>query len=454
MSDRGQQRLKGPFKEPERKVPIKVSTKTSSQENISALTRVKSAMEPSRCLIKARRPLNDVGNDRQVLGNQVLKKTNDAQQIKSNQIVTTKITSSTVNTRVLVEKRTQVGVRQKVTTSSATTKTITSTTAVPRIQTFNRPQLQSQKTVDVLQEVRKNELEKKSEAPIFVSNFDTSDDPQMVSVYINDIFANLRELELRRKDLVKGEFLNGHRTKPKIRQVLIDWLVDVHSDFKLALETLHLTVSIIDEYLEKHKEVGKETLQLVGVSALFIAAKYEDIYPPDCSDLGCICDNAFSKSEIIKMEQDILKTLNFNLTRTYSIQFLRRFNQVCEATEEQHSMGKYLLELALLSYETCHIRPSLIAAAVCCISKSIENRLKSARQAWTPVLIHFACYKYEDIEETILKIADILQKNIDTSQQSIKTKYSSSKFNKVSVHPNMNPNFIRNLIGSNETFLN
>lgn len=79
-----------------------------------------------------------------------------------------------------------------------------------------------------------------------------------------------------------------------MRAILIDWLVDVHLKFKLLPETLYITVSIIDRFLERIK-VSKSRLQLVGVTALFIASKYEEIYPPELKDFVYITDRAYTK---------------------------------------------------------------------------------------------------------------------------------------------------------------
>jgi cyclin B len=76
--------------------------------------------------------------------------------------------------------------------------------------------------------------------------------------------------------------------------ILIDWLVEVHLKFKLVPETLYLTVSLIDRYLEK-VEVHWEKLQLVGVTAMLIASKYEEIYAPEVQDFVYITDKAYQK---------------------------------------------------------------------------------------------------------------------------------------------------------------
>ena len=73
-----------------------------------------------------------------------------------------------------------------------------------------------------------------------------------------------------------------------------------------------MTINIIDRYLEK-KQVNKGMLQLVGVSAMLIACKYEEIWPPLIKDYIHISDNAYTKSDIINMEQSMLEVLDFNI---------------------------------------------------------------------------------------------------------------------------------------------
>ncbi|MDR3739595.1 MAG: hypothetical protein P4L40_11315 [Terracidiphilus sp.] len=65
----------------------------------------------------------------------------------------------------------------------------------------------------------------------------------------------------------------------KFRAILVDWLVEVHLKFKLSPETLYLAVSIMDRFLEK-KIISRTTLQLVGITSILLASKYEEIYAP------------------------------------------------------------------------------------------------------------------------------------------------------------------------------
>ena len=87
---------------------------------------------------------------------------------------------------------------------------------------------------------------------------------------------------------------NQKDVNEKMRAILIDWLVDVHSKFKLVNETMFLTVNLIDRYLGE-VQVTRQKLQLVGVTAMFIATKYEEIYPPDLRDFVYVTDKAYTK---------------------------------------------------------------------------------------------------------------------------------------------------------------
>lgn len=90
----------------------------------------------------------------------------------------------------------------------------------------------------------------------------------------------------------------------KMRAILVDWLVDVHYKYGLLPQTLHIAVLLIDQYLEKNLSVKRQRLQLVGVAAMFIASKYEEIYPPEAEDFVKITDNAYSRRSFPDGGQD------------------------------------------------------------------------------------------------------------------------------------------------------
>lgn len=67
---------------------------------------------------------------------------------------------------------------------------------------------------------------------------------------------------------------------PNMRAILTDWVVEIHSKFELMPETLYLTMYIVDRYLSLQPVLRRE-LQLVGIAAMLIACKYEEIWAPE-----------------------------------------------------------------------------------------------------------------------------------------------------------------------------
>jgi hypothetical protein len=79
-----------------------------------------------------------------------------------------------------------------------------------------------------------------------------------------------------------------------MRRILVDWLIDVHMKFKLLPETLFLTINLVDRYTEV-TQIKRKNYQLIGVTCMLIASKYEEIYPPFIKDFIYITDQAYSK---------------------------------------------------------------------------------------------------------------------------------------------------------------
>lgn len=112
-----------------------------------------------------------------------------------------------------------------------------------------------------------------------------------------------------------------------MRSLLVDWMVEIQESFELNHETLYLGVKLVDLYLSK-MTVSKETLQLVGAAAMFVASKYDERIPPLIDDFLYICDGAYTRKELIRMEINLLKVCDFNLGIPISYRFLRRYARV------------------------------------------------------------------------------------------------------------------------------
>ena len=121
-----------------------------------------------------------------------------------------------------------------------------------------------------------------------------AEDPLCATEYVQDMYQHFRGME--EQTSVRPVYMEDQpHINERMRSILVDWLVEVHLKFKLVPETLYLTINLIDRYLEK-QEVSRPKLQLVGVTSLLIASKYEEIYPPELRDLVYICDRAYTRN--------------------------------------------------------------------------------------------------------------------------------------------------------------
>lgn len=154
---------------------------------------------------------------------------------------------------------------------------------------------------------------------------------------------------------------------PTMRSILVDWIVEVHMKFRLTPETLYLAVNLLDRYLFR-VEVRRSKLQLVGVTALLIACKYEEIYPPEVRDCVYITNRAYTRQEVLDMELEILEKLRYKVAVPTAHPFLQRFLHILKASTMARHASHYYMERVLQEYEFLVFRPSIVAAASVCLA--------------------------------------------------------------------------------------
>ncbi|XP_076312875.1 G2/mitotic-specific cyclin-A-like [Tachypleus tridentatus] len=248
-----------------------------------------------------------------------------------------------------------------------------------------------------------------------------------VPEYADDIYRHL--LDFEKKFCPKPNYM---RKQPDIthgmRSILVDWLVEVAEEYKLHTETLYLAVSYIDRFLSC-MSVLRSKLQLVGTASMFIAAKYEEIYPPDVGEFVYITDDTYTKKQVLRMEHLILKVLSFDLAVPTINYFLQRFCHVGQVPEIIEYLAKYMCELSLVEGDQyLRFLPSVVAAAAVCLANHTGGFIP-----WDEKLATSSGYSYEDIQECVRCLYDSICKAQSSPQQAIREKYKSSKNYSVSL---------------------
>ncbi|KAI1115392.1 cyclin-like protein [Nemania sp. NC0429] len=264
------------------------------------------------------------------------------------------------------------------------------------------------------------------ELPEGVVDLDSEDldDPLMAAEYATEIFEYLRDLEC--KSMPNPTYINhqddiGWRT----RGILIDWLIEVHTRFHLLPETLFLAINIVDRFLSK-KVVQLDRLQLVGVAAMFIACKYEEVVSIHVGNFKMIADNGFEESEILEAERYILGVLDYDLSYPNPMNFLRRISKADNYDIQVRTIGKYLMEVSLLDHRFMAYRPSHVAAAAIYLA-----RLMLERGEWDETIEYYSGYTEAEIEPVFELMVDYLARPV--IHEAFYKKYASKKFHKASL---------------------
>ncbi|RQO96857.1 hypothetical protein POPTR_010G173200v4 [Populus trichocarpa] len=230
-----------------------------------------------------------------------------------------------------------------------------------------------------------------------------------VAEYVDEIYEYYWVLEVQNLCLENYMAIHTEIT-PQMRGIVINWLIEVHFKFELMPETLYLMVTLLDRYLSQ-VEIKKSELQLVGLTALLLASKYEDFWHPRIKDLISISAESYTRGQMLVMEKFFLKKLKFRLNEPTPYVFMLRFLKAAQTDQKLEHLAFYLIELCLVEYKALKFKPSMLCASAIYVARSTLQ----VSPAWTPLLTrhtHYQVSQIRDCAEMILRF----QKAARTSQ--------------------------------------
>ena len=286
--------------------------------------------------------------------------------------------------------------------------------------------------------------EKRSEDEYEYIYFDISKiktNAQIPKEYMNIIYHNL--LLEENKGIIPypdySKIISQKEINEQMRSILIDWIIDVHYKFNFTDETLFMTVLIIDRYIS-YKSISKKKFQLLGITALLISCKHEEIILPKIEDFIYITDNAYVKEDVFDMENDILDILSFNLIAPSPIKFYEYLALKFEFDKKKFLLGKYLMESFMVDINYVKFRASVIACASIYIVMKYY-KMKNYKEAYNKKYYNInendisdKKFKNEaDIKECAKDICIFVDNVNKTNYLSCKNKYASDINEKVSL---------------------
>ncbi|KAH8261495.1 hypothetical protein KR044_010316 [Drosophila immigrans] len=260
--------------------------------------------------------------------------------------------------------------------------------------------------------------------------------------YQQDILENFRESE--KKHRPKPQYMRRQTDiNHSMRAILVDWLVEVAEEYKLDTETLYLTVSYLDRFLS-HMSVKRAKLQLVGTAAMYVAAKYEEIYPPNVGEFVFLTDDSYTQAQVLRMEQVFLKILNFSLSTPTPYVFVNTYAVLSDMPEKLKNLTlvsdgnnysswiltnlnlldlQFICELSLMEGESfMQYLPSLMSSASLALARHILGM-----PMWTPQLEEITTYSLEQLKDVVLLLCKTHKAARGLTTQAIREKYKRDK---------------------------
>ncbi|KAL6209155.1 hypothetical protein ACLB2K_020098 [Fragaria x ananassa] len=255
-------------------------------------------------------------------------------------------------------------------------------------------------TEAMLDEIDRMEEDEESEDPIMDIDTSCMKDALSVVEYIDDIYAHYRKTE--NQSCVSPSYMARQPDiNEKMRAILIDWLIEVHYKFELMDETLFLTINLIDRFLERHVVVRKK-LQLVGVTAMLLACKYEEVSVPIVEDFVLISDKAYTREDVLGMEKSM----------------------AAQSNKKLELLSFFLIELCLVEYEMLKFPPSLLAAAAIYTAQCSLSKFKQ----WSKTCEWYTNYSEDELQECSRMMVTFHQKAETGRLTGVHRKYSTWKF--------------------------
>ena len=150
------------------------------------------------------------------------------------------------------------------------------------------------------------------------NKIDVDDYREMFSKYVRDDYSNSILQSLLEDEKVNENFLNIHKITERMRTRMVDWMIEVLSNYHCDESTYFEAINLMDRYFKecniRNKVLQPPELHLIGVTSMFIASKYQDIYPLRLKIVkDKIAHNKLSCQEIKDKEDEITRYLDYNL---------------------------------------------------------------------------------------------------------------------------------------------
>jgi len=254
--------------------------------------------------------------------------------------------------------------------------------------------------------------ESKITLPEGVVNIDMD---KTVYEYSADVFEYL--VSRGEEFLIPENYLKCGGVTEKMRNTLVDWIIQVQHYLRLCQETLYHAVAILDTVLHR-RDVDPKRLQLMGIASLLLASKLEEYYPANPDKLIHLTENAYTKVQLYQMERSVLSVLEFEIYIPSPQLFLLRYIKAALREDDDQFLETcfYLLDSHLTNSLHSTIGNSKLAAAAVLSScllyhlSAIPESLPALPELWTPTLQYYSGISLLKVKDVLCVVSNMLDK--------------------------------------------
>jgi len=254
-----------------------------------------------------------------------------------------------------------------------------------------------------------------------------ADHPEGLTEYMPDLYSKLKIAEKKPKVCISSTYMARQSDiNIRMRAILLDRLVEVHSKYRLRTVSLFLTVQVLDRYLQE-RQIHRKRLQLAGLAAMSIAAKFEEGIPLEMETLLHMCDGQFTRADFARMEVDMLNAIGFDLCTPTAGHFLDLYKQANRCDDHHGFAVQYLMELAFSDMELAGELASKSAAAATFLS----NQLLHRDVYWPQAMASYTGYSAETLQPVSQKMRELLVNAATADLGALYRKFSSAQYGHV-----------------------
>lgn len=256
------------------------------------------------------------------------------------------------------------------------------------------------------------------------------------------------ESMIDRKKLKNFEIERQHpNLKENMRRITVDWFVEVQEDHQMSEAALFLGWEYLDRFLSKCKDVSHKSLQLFSICCLWLASKFEDTQHQALSEIENVCDNTFTKQEILWAEKQVLNVLNWELycptIYTLSVEYHQYLKESLPEYSRKKVVGSFINFLCSIcvyysKYVFEYFSSKEISASLVFLSSYLLKEIKEWPDCFVEKLGLSINQKMRECIKRIFELYKefhlICSKEEKTSKPAIFSKFSSDKYEYASLY--------------------